>query len=164
MHFDIYNTFQNLYLALLCLSILVLVLFLSGPFSSLSLTASSAWRGGYTLDASKGDRCGISVASSSTLATTICSPHSYTRYVTDYYMMAISGNMNIQPYINPLSPGGGYLCKKYRTAPSFPRIGYNLGTCFPSLPSSGNCPTGWYEIAIKYKTMCSTGIYHLIKL
>lgn len=34
---------------------------------------------------------------------------------------------------------GGYLCKKYRTAPTPTTIGYNLGYCFPTQ----GCPDGW---------------------
>ena len=39
---------------------------------------------------------------------------------------------------------GGYICKKFRTAPYPSTVGYNLGYCWPSL-TGGTCPTGWTQ-------------------
>lgn len=38
---------------------------------------------------------------------------------------------------------GGYLCKKFKTAPYPETVGYNLAHCFPSLVNNGDCPSGW---------------------
>lgn len=110
-----------------------------------------SWRDGVTLSASQGVRFGtiIPLGTTSQLCTSVTPNHYYFRYVTDYFLNNLGNLYNagyvftIQYYTGLV---GGFLCKKYRTAPTPPKIGYNIGTCFPSLPANGGCPSGWYAL------------------
>lgn len=98
-----------------------------------------AWRGGIPLTATEGILYNKLLY---TMNTTSCSCGTY--YNPAFYLTA-SGNLKDIFETGKIPSNGGYLCKKYRTAPSPPTFGYNLGTCFPSLPAVAKCPSGWSQ-------------------
>ena len=71
------------------------------------------------------------------------------QYYNQAFYLTPTGNI-VDIFERNNIPNGGYLCKKFRTAPTPVTIGYNLATCFPQ----PNCPAGWTSFTPKTTPFC----------
>ena len=112
-------------------------------------TLISAWRGGTPLSAGSGTLFNNLYSSGFWFMYSGCWT-GYTNYYSEFYLTP-SGNMQD---INERWGVRGYLCKKQRSAPKPSTVGYNIGYCFPSLPSGGSCPSGWQQYTPGSEPFC----------
>ena len=96
-----------------------------------------AWRGGSPLAMGSGI-----VFYTSGFIWSGCYGNNY--YYPEFYLTA-TGNLQEIYERSQIPTNGGYLCKKFQSAPKPSTIVYNIGYCFPSLPSGGTCPSGWIQ-------------------
>lgn len=68
-------------------------------------------------------------------------------YNSQYYMNVTGGLVDI---FEGSTINGGYICKKFWTANYPTRIGYNIGTCYPT----ASCPGGWSSFTPNSQTFC----------
>ena len=98
-----------------------------------------AWRGGSLLASGSGSVFN-NLLYNSGFNYSVC--YGYNYYYPEFYLTA-TGNLQEIYERNKIPTNGGYLCKKFQSAPKPSTIVYNIGYCFPSLPSGGTCPSGW---------------------
>ena len=98
-----------------------------------------AWRGGSSLSAGV-ETLFNNLTYNSGFNKTECYNTEF--YNPEFYLTASGNLQEIYERIQILT-NGGYMCKKFRSAPKPSVVGYNIGYCFPSLPSDGACPSGW---------------------
>ena len=104
-----------------------------------------SWRGGMSLSTS-GVGSNYIVTSP---ANNSC--HDIYTYKQHFYMTS-SGQLKDLFERNIIS-NSGYICKKFNSAQYSSTVGYNIGTCFPSL-SGGTCPSGWFEFTPNSSPIC----------
>lgn len=96
-----------------------------------------AWRGGVSLSTGVGTF--VNNVNYSAIYSSTC--YSIPIYIPEFYLTA-AGNLQEIGERSSIS-NGGYICKKYQTAPIQSTVMYNIGYCFPTLPSGNSCPSGW---------------------
>ena len=113
-----------------------------------NISFQPAWRGGTDLASGNGTLFNNLFITQSTQL----SFYSMNYYYHAFYLTKTGALQDI--LTNSTIPNGGYLCKKYQTAPTPSTVGYNLGYCFPSLPSSASCPVGWKTFTPNQNPFC----------
>lgn len=74
-------------------------------------------------------------------------------YIPMFYLTKTGNLIEIDERIS-ISSNGGYLCKKFQSAPTPFTVVYNTGPCFASLPSNGSCPSGWMQYTPNSTPFC----------
>ena len=105
-----------------------------------------AWQGGAPLSD------GVGILFNLLSYTPITSSNWYT-YYAQFYLTKIGNLQEIDERVTILTKGG-YLCKKFQSAPTPSTVVYNIGFCFPSLPSNGSCPSGWMKYTPNSTPFC----------
>ena len=78
--------------------------------------------------------------------------YSNTDTYNQHFYMTSSGQLN-DLFERSIISNSGYICKKFQSAQYPPTVGYNIGTCFPSL-SGGTCPSGWFQFTPNSSPIC----------
>ena len=119
-----------------------------------------AWRGGSPLANGSGIVFNNLLYNSGLYYDSVCYHVNY--YYPEFYLTA-TGNLQEIKERNQIATNGGYLCKKFQSAPKPSTIVYNIGYCFPSLPSGGTCPSGWTQYTPNSVPICyQSQISHVI--
>ena len=106
-----------------------------------------SWRGGSSLSA------GVGTLFNNLTYNSDFKTGCYNLYYPEFYLTANGNLQEIYERMQILT-NGGYMCKKFRSAPKPSVVGYNIGYCFPSLPSDGACPSGWINYTPNSAPFC----------